>query len=370
MFTTYELNNQRKDANFITNAKLNKHSPVVEVFSAMVNGRSVGEVCAQADKAVDYIKSLGTRANANDNAAMAELNSIRRFVIEEPVMQEIKLLGIFGSYQNVGYDETIEREIYKHSGERSRIQAAGGDVVAPVITKERYPVGTFTISGGYENDYRRIELGDMSQENIGMQQVKTDILNRAMLSVVEKVYKSISTATGVKYAFEGASGLTKTGVDGVMTSVRRFGKPTFIGDYSLISQLIPWAGYVGTIDGNTITGISRDIMNEIAQTGMISMYNGAIVSEMPNPYDLYNLNEDGSDFKTLLPAGLGFIIPQGIQSPIATWTKGNLTSFTGNDVKTGRICSRFDLEIAVDVARGMEHRIGLVHDASLDDLAG
>lgn len=364
MFTTYELNNQRKDANFITNAKLNKHSPVVEVFSAMVNGKPVGEVCAQADKAVEYIKSLGARAGANDYAAMAELNSIRRFVIEEPVMQEIKLLGIFGSYQNVGYDETIEREVYKHSGERSRIQAAGGDVVSPVITKERYTVPDFTVSGGYAVDYRRVELGDMTQENIGMQQVKTDILNRALLSIVQKVYDAITNATGVKYTFS-AAGLTKTGVDGVLSKVRRFGKPTIIGDYSMVSQLIPWAGYVGTIDSNTITGISRDIMNEIAQTGMISMYNGAIVSEMPNPYDLYNLNADGSDFKTLLPADIGFVIPQGARSPIATWSRGGLTSFTGNNVTTGQVETRFDLNVAVDVAKGQEYMIGIINDTNL-----
>lgn len=367
MNTTYELNNLRKDAD-VFSGKFSKQSPVVEIFSAMVNGEELSKFGAKADKAVNYIKDLGVRAENGDFNAVAELNTLRRFVIETPVMQEMKLLGIFGTYTPVGYDETIEREIYTHSGERSREQAANGDVVFPVTTKETYPVSTFTVSGGYAVDYRRVALGDMSKENEGMNQVKTDIRNRALLAVVNRVYKAIEAATGVKYMVEEA-GLTKTAMDNALTQIRRFGKPTVVADYALISQFTPWAGYVGSINTNTITGISEKAMNEIAQNGSLSMYNGAILSEMPNPYDLYNLTEDGSNFKTLLPAGLGFIIPAGAQSPIATYSRGGLTSFTGNNVKNGKIETRFDLEIGVDVAKGQEYKIGTIYDTNVGGLS-
>lgn len=148
------------------------------------------------------------------------MNTLRRFVIETPILDEIKLLGIFGTYKNVGYDESIEREVYNHVGERSRTQAAGGDVVFPVITKERYPVGTDTVSGGYAVDYRRIALGDMSKENEGIALVKTDIRNKALLLIVNKVYDAIKNATGVKYTVE-CAGLTQAGVDEVIKDVRR-----------------------------------------------------------------------------------------------------------------------------------------------------
>ena len=165
------------------------------------------------------------------------------------------------------------------------------------------------------------------------------------------------------------AGLTKTAMDNALTQIRRFGKPTVVADYALISQFTPWAGYVGSINTNTITGISEKAMNEIAQNGSLSMYNGAILSEMPNPYDLYNLTEDGSNFKTLLPAGLGFIIPAGAQSPIATYSRGGLTSFTGNNVKNGKIETRFDLEIGVDVAKGQEYKIGTIYDTNVGGLS-
>lgn len=366
MNMTYELNNLRKDADMF-DGKFTKTSPVVEVFSAMVNGQELSKFGAKADAAVNYIKDLGSRAENGDYTAVAELNTLRRFVIETPIMEEIKLLGIFGSYKHVGYDETIEREVYKHVGERSRTQAAGGDVVFPETVKETYPVGTFTVSGGYAVAYRRVALGDMEKEHEGLALVKTDIRNRAILAIVNRVYNAIKNATGVKYTIE-AAGLTKAGVDGVINNVRRNGKPTVIGDYALISQFTPWAGYVGAINGNTITGISEKAMNEIAQTGALSMYNGTVLAEMPNPYNEYEMNEAGDNFKTLLPAGLGFVIPAGVKSPIATYTRGGLTSFTGNNVKNGKIETRFDLEVGCDVAKGQEHRIGTIYDTNIGGL--
>lgn len=367
MNTTYELNNLQKDAELFS-GKFKKQSPVVEIFSAMVNGEELSKFGAKADKAVNYIKDLGNRAENGDFTAVSELNTLRRFVIETPIMQEIKLLGIFGTYTPVGYDETIEREVYDYVGERSREQAANGDVVFPAITKEVYPVSTFTVSGGYAVDYRRVALGDMSKENEGINQVKTDIRNRALLAVVNRVYDAIKNATGVKYMVEDA-GLTKSDVDSALTKIRRWGKPTVVADYALISQFTPWAGYTGTINSNTITGISEKAMNEIAQNGSLSMYNGAILAEMPNPYDVYNLTDDGTNFKTLLPAGLGFILPSGTKSPIATYSRGGLTSFTGNNVKNGKVETRFDLELGVDVARGQEYKIGTIYDTNVGGLS-
>lgn len=366
MNTTYELNNLHKDSDTFS-GKFNKKSPVSEIFSAMVNGEDLSKFGKKADAAVAYIKELGSRAENCDYVAISELNTLRRFSIEAPVMEELKMLSIFGQYKNLGFDDTIEREVYTHVGERSREQAAGGDVVFPTTVKEVYPVPTFTISGGYAVDYRRVAIGDMSKENEGLNQVRIDIRNRAMLAIVNRVYKAIKDATGVKYMIEEA-GLTKTAVDAAMTNIRRFGKPTVLGDYALLAQFTPWAGYVGTINSNTITGISEKVMNELASNGILSGYNGAILSEIPNQYDLYNLNKDGNNFKPLLPAGLGFIIPAGSQSPIATFSRGGLTSFTGNNVATGKIETRFDIEVGVDVAKGHEYKIGVIYDTNIGGL--
>lgn len=363
---TFEINNIRKDSDMF-NGKFTKSSPIVEVFSAMVNGESLDKFGQKADRAVDYIKGLGVRAENGDLSAVSELNTLRRFVVEAPVMEEIKLLSIFGSYKQVGFDETIEREVYTHSGEMSREQATNGDVVFPVLKKETYPVPTFTVSGGYSVDYRRIALGDMSRENEGIALVKTDILNRAKLAIIKKIYNAIKNATGVSYCLESAS-LTKASVDKVIADVRRNGRVTIFGDYAMISQFTQWAGYVGSINSNTITGISEKAMNEIAQNGVLSMYNGAVLAEIDNPYNEYQLNSDGTNFEPLIPAGLMFVVPTGVRSPIETYTRGGLTSMTGTDIKTGAVISRFDLEVGVDVAKGQEHKIGVIYDTNVGGL--
>lgn len=368
MKTTFELNNQRKDADYISNTQLNKFSPVSEVFSAMVDGKSLSSLNlgAKADAAVSYIKKLGERAENGDFGAVAELNTLRRFYIEQPVLDEIKLLSIFGTYKGLGYEDSIERVIRKHVGERSRKQAAIGDTVFPAIVEERYPVGTQTISGGYAIDYRRVALGDMTTENEGLAMVKTDIQNNALLYVVDKVYKAIKAATGVKYFLECDNGLVKNDVDGVIKDVRKFGHTTVLGEYGFVSQFNGWAGYTGS--SPAINGISEKAMNEIAATGLIGNYNGTTIKEIPNPYNELALNAAGTNFETMLPAGLGFVLPANAQSPIATWTRGGLTSFTGNNVETGKIMTRFDLEVAADVAKGQEYKIGVIYDKGLGGL--
>lgn len=364
MSYTFELNNERKDANFVS-GKVNGKSPVVEIFSAMVNGKELSPYGKKADIAAKYIMDLNSKAATGDATSISELNEIRRFVMQPVLLQEIKLLSIFGNYQNIGYNESCEVEIPTYANVRADEQALGQDVTFPVIRKKRYPIATTTISGGYAVDYRKAALGDMTDENEMQEQVRIQIRNKAAKYVVETVYNAIKNATGVKYFFEGA-GLTKTGVDGVLAKVRRFGKPTVTGDYALISQFNGFAGYEGVTPA--INGISRTIMDEIHQTGLMGMYNGAILSELPNPYDLTKLNVDGDNFDTMLPAGLGFVIPAGGSSPIYTVTRGGLTSFSGNDVTSGTMLTRFDMECGCLVAEGREYEIGLISDTNLSTI--
>jgi hypothetical protein len=69
-----------------------------------------------------------------------------------------------------------------------------------------------------------------------------------------------------------------------------------------------------------------------------------------------------------MPEGFAVVSPAGGDSPIMTWTRGGLTSMTGNDVKSGTIISRYDLEVAVDVAKGKEWQIGIINDTALGGL--
>ncbi len=361
MSYTFELNNEVKDANFAT-GKINAKSAVVEIFSAMASGKDLAPYGKKADAAAKYITELNNKASMGDVVAKSELNTIRRFAMEPILMQEIKLLSIFGNYKHIGYGDSAEVEIPVYANVDAKIQAAGQDVKFPVIRKERKGIATTTISGGYAVDYRKAALGDMSDENALQEQVRLDIRNKAAKYVFDTVYNAIANATGVKYFLEEA-GLTKAGIDGVIAKVRRWGKPTIVGDYALVSQLNGFAGYQGVTPN--VSGISEKIMNEINETGLLGMYNGAVVAEMANPYDMNTLNADADNFATLLDPSVGFVLPAGTQSPIYTITRGGLTSCHGLDVTTGTEITRFDLEVGALVAPGQEYRIPVIHDTNL-----
>lgn len=365
MSYTIELNNERKDANFVS-GKVNGKSAVVEIFSAMTNGKDLAPYGKKADVAAKYIMEMNQKASSGDLQAISELNEIRRFTMQPVLMQEIKLLSIFGNYKAIGYNESCEVEIPVFANIDSKIQGAGQDVKFPVIRKERKPIATVTVSGGYAVDYRKAALGDMTDENELQNQVRVQIRHKAAKYVVDTIYNAIKNANGVQYFFEG-DGIPKIGADKVISKVRRFGKPTVAGDYALVSQFNDFAGYQGVTP--TVSGISEAVMKEIHDTGLMGLYNGSILSEIPNPYDIATMNKEGDNFETMLPAGLGFVIPSGGQSPIYTVTRGGLTSFSGSDVTSGSLISRFDLEVGALVAPNREYMVGMLHDTKLDSLA-
>ena len=356
---TIELNAARKDSDYIRNTELNAKSPVVEVFTSMVEGKKLPDFGTSTDKAVNYIKELGVKASNGDFSAVAELNMIRRYSIEPLVEEELRLLQIFGEFETIGVGDSIEREVAGITGQASRFQAPNGDVPFAVPTLVKYAVAPQTISGGYVVDYRRVSLGDMANENKGLQKVRTEIMNKASRYVLNVVYAAIKGATGVKYFAEDA-GITAANFDPVLTKVRRYGQTTIFGTYANISQFDP---SVLSSGGGTVLIMSEKALEEIRRTGYLGYYKGAIVREIPSVLDFTQIS--GGDFVNLYPEGLVLLVPTGMDSPIKSWVRGGLTSLTGNDIATGHVLTRFDVEIAADVARGHEYKVGIYNNTTL-----
>lgn len=372
MDMTFEMNNVRRDSDVVLTNEVKQTSPIVEIFSALTDGKDTSKYGKKTDAVVKRIKELGEGIANGDTKSLAELNTIRKYSIEPLLTAEIQNLSVFGDFEALGYDESIEVDSWKIIGDKSREQALNADVVFPAIKGEKYTVGTKTISGGWATDYRRLMYGDMSKENEGKNQVRIDIINKMKKAIVDNAYNAVKTATPVKYFFEGA-GLTKAGVDEVLKNVRRLGTgATVIGDYALLQQFTPWTGFNSEVAYNSsrygyTQGISADDLRDIRTKGILGVYNGTILTEMTNPYDYSTLNASGDNFNTILNAGIAIVVPTGGQfgSPIKSWTRGGLTTFSGNDVTTGHVLSRFDIEFATDVTKGREFQIGMLSDTNL-----
>ena len=378
---TIELNNARNDADF-DNGQIKRSGALYKTYEALVNGKDMesvaNELCsskkitkeeatAQVNNSVERIKNKNMMAGQGDAASASELNTLRKLMIQPVLEQDMRLLGLFGNYERLGWDETPEFDYYQHIGLEAVEQAEGVTVPFGSLKKANKKLATQIVSGGYVINYRKAALGDLSKENEGMEQVRTMIRNKALAQVLNTVIDALQNAPGIKYQFSGA-GLTKAGVDDVLAKVRRFGRPTVVADTAMLQEFSAWAGYVGTISNNTILGVAQSVLEELARDGQLSMYNGAILSEMPNPYNMNALNAAGTNFKVMLPAQYGFVLPAGSASPIHTFTRGDITSFVGNDVTHGDIITRFDLEVAAGVEPGNEYKIGLLEDTNLATL--
>ena len=95
----------------------------------MANGEEIGKFGKKGDVAVKYIKDLGEKASVGDQSAISEINEIRKFVIQPRLLQEIKLLGLFGSYKPLGWNDTAYLEKITYENVKADIQAEGQDVL-------------------------------------------------------------------------------------------------------------------------------------------------------------------------------------------------------------------------------------------------
>ena len=132
---------------------------------------------------------------------------------------------------------------YGYESIDSRFQASSSDVPFAAVNWREYPIGTQTISAGFAVDYRELQNGNFDG-NIreGMNQVQIDMQNKMTYYVMTVLYNALKNAKGVKH-FAEDNGITKTAVDNMLKSMRRYGKVNIAGDYSVVSQFNDFAGF-------------------------------------------------------------------------------------------------------------------------------
>lgn len=352
---TLELNNKVH-----TSTKINENSKAVEIFSSLVKGQDTNKFGKNVDTVMTYVKDLAQRAVNGDHTAMAEINAFVKFTLQPDLKERIDLYRFIGKFSRVGYGDAVMLEKYKHVT-RSSAQANQGDVPLSTFEKTYEPMNTHNISGGFAVNYRELATGNLDKVSEGIDQVKIDMYNKGVLFIIETLYNSIKNATGVKY-FAEAAGITKNSVDDVLRKVRRYGKPSIVGDYSVVSQLNGFQGYA---DGAP-NAYSDAALEELRKTGLLGMYSGSPVMELPNQYDRTELNGAGDNYNTLLPEGLMFLIPSGNNGryPLQIVQRGDISSMSGDDIVTGTHMMRFDYELGCGVA--YPDAIGLISDTNFD----
>lgn len=364
MSTIYEINMSNAQAD-VNTGRVKQNSKIVEVFSALSAGKRPEVDDKTLDKSVATIKELSSKAIDGDNAARSEINSIIRFSIEPKLLEVVRLFDFMGTYRRIGYNEAPMMKTYGYESIDSRFQASSSDVPFAAVNWREYPIGTQTISAGFAVDYRELQNGNFDG-NIreGMNQVQIDMQNKMTYYVMTVLYNALKNAKGVNH-FAEDNGITKTAVDNMLKSMRRYGKVNIADDYSVVSQFNDFAGFK-QFSADEIRYANNIVAEEIRQTGLVSMYNGAFVTELPNAINWTQLNKDGTDYDLYMPQGLLFFLPRGSVSPLQVFLRGGLTTMTGDDIVTRQHLTRFDMEFGAGVAEGMEDQIGLISDTNFD----
>lgn len=349
--------------NVEVNSAMKKTQPKnegVEIFSAICTGKDLSRYGKKVDSVMAYMTNLGQKAIDGDIQAKAEINAIRTLMIEAPLVKRLNIFDFMGEKISVGFDEEVRFKVYQLQGTKSSTQANSGSFPFATYNWRTQVMDEFkTITGGILVDYREVASGNTDAINVANEQVITDMLNQMFYQVLVAYYNGIKGATSLKNFVE-ASGITKSALDAVIKKARRFGNLTITGDYSVVSQLEDFVGFTTTT--NTVQ-FSEVVMEEIRKTGMLKFYRGLGVVEIPNTYNLTELNSGADFFETYLPEGLLLVLPTGAISPLKIGIKGGLTSLSATDVNLKSEVTRFDMEFGTELIKEYIPMVGLISDS-------
>ena len=358
-----ELNNVRKSECAVSNEAQMRR--VAEICSALFSGADISKYGKEVDGVVKQLAKLGEGALADDARAKAEINTVVKYIVQPNLLKAMEVFSFLGNYHRIAYNEQPVVKTYNYEGIDARIQASSGDVAFGERVWKEYPITTKTISSGMAINYRDLASGNfdgsMAEE---ISQVQIDMENKAVAYVLGILYDGIKNNTdNVKFYATYADTPTQTAVDGMINKMRKLGKVNVAGDFSALSVISDWNGYK-TVSDKTIPFFTEGQVNEIAQTGLNGWYKGAALIEIPNPYNLTKPLADNSAFETYYDTDKLFFTVSGVTSPFNIFRRGGISTMTGNDVKTGTVMTRFDIEIGADLTKGREYEIGLLEKQS------
>jgi len=330
-YSKLSVDAEQVELNRLVNDKVKNSRPTeeVEIFTNVLYGKDTSKYGKKVDTVMDKIKKLAQSAVDGSTQARAELNSIRTITIQQPLEKRLAINDAMGQVTRVGFNEELKYEVYELQGDKSRNQASSGSFVFPTVKKRTGVMSTKTATGGVIVDYRELVSGATDGMAMANEQVLTDIVNQMVLSHITALRTGISTATTLKNY---AEGITKTNVEDVRKKARRFGTSvTIMGDYSAVDKLGDISNF-GVVAAGTEFRFPDYVMEEIMKTGLIKNYKGNIVVEIPNAYNMIDLNTAGTFYAPMLPTTDLWFIPQGKVTPLQIGLRGGLTSMTANDI--------------------------------------
>lgn len=363
-FKNLSENAEQVEINRVVKNKLANSRPSedVEIFTNVLYGKDTSKYGKKVDTVMDNIKTLASAAQDGNVQAQSELNAIRTITIQQPLEKRLAINSAMGTVTKVGYNEEMRYEVYELQGDKSRVQASSGSFVFPTVKKRTGIMTTQTSTGGLVVDYRELQSGSTDGMAYANEQVMTDMTNQMVLSHINALRSAITTATTLKNYSEG---ITKINVEEARKKARRFGSSvTLMGDYSAVNKLGELANF-SVVSAGTEFRFPEHVMEEVMKTGIIKNYKGSLVVEIPNAYNMVDLNVAGDFYAPMLPTTDLWLLPQGATAPLQIGLRGGLTSMTATDLNTRSQVTRYDWEFGNYVAVEYIPSVGYIFDEAL-----
>jgi hypothetical protein len=329
-------------------AKLNKKSPIVEVFSAATisNGKLTTEVQKSDYKdAVELVKELASNPNPMN---LYELNQIVAYTVDSIIDTRLNYIDMIAEVKRTAFDERPKFKT-KTEGIKAFWQAIGG-------TADKTKVGHKY--SGLEIDelsaMPQAEWAEIASGRYDFAELMRDVTNEFESKIAEKVQSTLySTFSGlVSPNYASGAGVVAGSFDPLVAAMARFGRVAIVGDYEALQKLPALTAVA--------SNVSDDIVNDFHRNGFIGTYKGAAVVQLDNPYSGFE------GFDTVLNKGYIYIVPvtDAASKTLKVQFAGDIMPMATQDINDRSYTQRFDKHMGAGVV-DTRHALGVYEDTAL-----
>lgn len=225
--------------------------------------------------------------------------------IYSPILPR-EVLSQFGAFAEVVNIGNMDKTTFKKPLGRMRGKTyvtrvgLGGRFETFRLDTEEFEIPTHAIGGAAILDWERLLAG---KEDLG------EYLNVLMAGFQDRIYETIAGALNesinairpdnTKYA---DAGFNASEFDKLLTAVSYYGSPTILATRAFINQMPPTYLSV-TANGTTKIAIADQDVMDVRNTGLLQMYKGAPIIELPQSFT------DETNTKTVLDDQFAYIVP-------------------------------------------------------------
>lgn len=297
-----------------------------QVLIAALNGVSASANFSAEDTDRAAINAMLKEIGIDENSSAREIRAKEdlAFALIEEAVDEIlpkkleNVLGAFAEVKTFPRDAEVVFNIEKIGKNRAKLTiskgARGGIYRAAKLDSKYFSMNTSVYTVAVYVTLEEIILGTMSL---------AELYSNILEGFEEIVYKEVFNALAQGNAVAGYGRIGETegqisaakadladSIDAVMPYVKQYGMPTIFGSYKALSGLynpVASADHPNMLD-------SADIRNN----GLVQIYKGAKVVELPN-----YLVDNGND-EWFYDDSFVFVMPSGVK-PVKVALKGDLT---------------------------------------------